>query len=112
MMPNGSSYGGAGGYEFQSQATDFSSPLSHLNESVASLDPLAAMEKSLNHHEQVSSSPIHKLSIFCIKTELVSFHVPGMASWSHFFCPNFCNWSLFFPFFFENCSLCFYVFDL
>lgn len=53
MMPNGSSYGGAGGYEFQSQATDFSSPLSHLNESVASLDPLAAMEKSLNHHEQV-----------------------------------------------------------
>lgn len=91
-MPNGSSYGGAGGYEFQSQATDFSSPLSHLNESVASLDPLAAMEKSLNHHEQVSRSPIYKLTIFCIKMELVSFSAPGMASRSHFFfsfCPYF-----------------------
>lgn len=57
MLPNGSGYGGNNGYEFQSQATDFSSPLSHLNESVSSLDPLAAMEKSLNHHEQVSYIP-------------------------------------------------------
>ncbi|XP_035210734.1 zinc finger MIZ domain-containing protein 2-like isoform X2 [Stegodyphus dumicola] len=56
MMPNGSNYG-SGGYEFQSQATDFSSPLSHLNESVSSLDPLAAMEKSLNHHEQQMGLP-------------------------------------------------------
>ncbi|CAL1271440.1 unnamed protein product [Larinioides sclopetarius] len=57
MMPNGSSYGGNSGYEFQSQATDFSSPLSHLNESVSSLDPLAAMEKSLSHHEQQMGLP-------------------------------------------------------
>ncbi|KAG8200562.1 hypothetical protein JTE90_000635 [Oedothorax gibbosus] len=58
MLPNGSSgYGGNNGYEFQSPATDFSSPLSHLNESVSSLDPLAAMEKSLNHHEQQMGLP-------------------------------------------------------
>ncbi|KAF8782987.1 Zinc finger MIZ domain-containing protein 1 [Argiope bruennichi] len=57
MMPNGSGYGGNSGYEFQSQATDFSSPLSHLNESVSSLDPLAAMEKSLSHHEQQMGLP-------------------------------------------------------
>ncbi|XP_054718942.1 zinc finger MIZ domain-containing protein 1-like isoform X2 [Uloborus diversus] len=38
-----------GGYEFHSQASDFS-PLSHLGESA--LDPLAAMEKSLSQHEQ------------------------------------------------------------
>lgn len=54
MMPNGINYGSASGsFDFHSPATDFSSPLSHLNESVASLDPLAAMEKSLIHHEQV-----------------------------------------------------------
>ncbi|XP_023217100.1 zinc finger MIZ domain-containing protein 1-like isoform X2 [Centruroides sculpturatus] len=53
MMPNGMSFGNSG-FDFQSQTSDFGSPLSHLNESVASLDPLAAMEKSLNHHEQVS----------------------------------------------------------
>lgn len=54
MMGNGVNYGSSsGGFDFHSQATDFSSPLSHLNESVASLDPLAAMEKSLIHHEQV-----------------------------------------------------------
>ncbi|XP_015920407.1 zinc finger MIZ domain-containing protein 1 isoform X3 [Parasteatoda tepidariorum] len=57
MMLNGSGYGSNSGYEFQSQATDFSSPLSHLNESVSSLDPLAAMEKSLNHHEQQMGLP-------------------------------------------------------
>lgn len=105
-MPNGSSYGGAGGYEFQSQATDFSSPLSHLNESVASLDPLAAMEKSLNHHEQVSRSSLYSLISFCSKMELVSFNVPDMASQSPFF------FSPFVPIlqmitFFRNCFLLF-----
>lgn len=57
MMPNGMAYGNRnGGFDFQSQASDFGSPLSHLNDSVASLDHLAAMEKSLNHHEQVTPS--------------------------------------------------------
>ncbi|XP_076361206.1 zinc finger MIZ domain-containing protein 1-like isoform X3 [Tachypleus tridentatus] len=47
---NGSSYRGLNGnYDFP---PDFNSPLSHLSESVTSLDPLTAMEKSLNHHEQ------------------------------------------------------------
>ncbi|XP_076372872.1 zinc finger MIZ domain-containing protein 1-like [Tachypleus tridentatus] len=49
-LPNGMSYRGMNGsYDFSS---DFGSPLAHLNDSVASLDPLAAMEKSLNQHEQ------------------------------------------------------------
>lgn len=52
-IPNGMGYGNRnGGFDFHSQASDFGSPLSHLSDSVASLDHLAAMEKSLNHHEQ------------------------------------------------------------
>ncbi|XP_022250299.1 zinc finger MIZ domain-containing protein 1-like isoform X2 [Limulus polyphemus] len=54
-LPNGMSYRGMNGsYDFSS---DFGSPLAHLNESVASLDPLAAMEKSLNQHEQQMCPP-------------------------------------------------------
>ncbi|XP_022240944.1 zinc finger MIZ domain-containing protein 1-like isoform X1 [Limulus polyphemus] len=63
-LPNGMNYRGMNGsYEFSS---DYGSPLSRLNDSVASLDPLVAMEKSLNQqmcppgmHDQSSQQMSH-----------------------------------------------------
>ncbi|UYV62859.1 ZMIZ1 [Cordylochernes scorpioides] len=55
--PNSTGYPTPGSADYQAPHSDFGSPLSHLNDSVASLDPLAAMEKSLNHHEQQMGPP-------------------------------------------------------
>ncbi|XP_022257226.1 zinc finger MIZ domain-containing protein 1-like [Limulus polyphemus] len=76
-LPNGMTYRGMNGsYDFPS---DFGSPLAHLNDSVASLDPLAAMEKSLNQHEQQMCPPnIHDQNSQQM-THLTNSSAPGTS---------------------------------